>query len=99
VTLLAGQTIWVTSSATRFAAVCDACLSERRHQPEGWGYEQSAVVEGSIRADADVGFATCRRGHRLRVRRAAPRPTEHERSGTLLARMLSELADRAVAEG
>jgi hypothetical protein len=26
-------------------------------------------VEGTLRADADVGFTTCRRGHRIVVRR------------------------------
>jgi hypothetical protein len=93
-----GQTIWVTSSATRFSAVCDACISERRHLPDGVGYEQSAVVEGSIRAEADVGFATCRRGHRLRVRRAAPRAPAGERSGALLARMLRELQSTALVK-
>src|SRR5262249_1857147 len=98
VSIADGQTIWITSSATRFAAVCDACVSERRHLPGGFGYEQSAVVEGSIRADADVGFATCRRGHRLRVRRATPRPAAAERSGALLARMLRELTESALAE-
>jgi hypothetical protein len=29
------------------------------------------VVHGSLRRDADVGFTTCRRGHRIVVRRVA----------------------------
>ena len=29
------------------------------------------LVEGTLRADADVGFTTCFRGHRIRVRRIA----------------------------
>jgi hypothetical protein len=27
------------------------------------------LVEGTLRRDADVGFTTCRRGHRIIVRR------------------------------
>ena len=30
---------------------------------------EPTVVEGTLRAEADVGFTTCRRGHRIRVRR------------------------------
>jgi hypothetical protein len=95
----AGQTIWVTSGATRYAAVCEACVGDRRDRPGGWGYEQSAVVEGSLRPEADVGFATCRRGHRLRVRRTARTGGQVERSGARLTRLLRELAEHAVAEG
>ena len=29
------------------------------------------VVHGTLRSDADVGFTTCRRGHRIVVRRVA----------------------------
>jgi hypothetical protein len=32
------------------------------------------VVHGTLRRDADVGFTTCRRGHRIVMRRIAPRP-------------------------
>jgi hypothetical protein len=32
------------------------------------------VIEGSLRLAADVGFVTCRRGHRVRVRRIARAP-------------------------
>ena len=31
----------------------------------------ATLVEGTLRAEADVGFTTCRRGHRIRVRRIA----------------------------
>jgi hypothetical protein len=34
------------------------------------GHRQAAV-QGSLRLEADVGFATCRRGHRLVIRRIA----------------------------
>ena len=32
------------------------------------------VIEGSLRLAADVGFVTCWRGHRVRVRRIARAP-------------------------
>jgi len=35
---------------------------------------RTAVVEGRLRPEADVGFMTCRRGHRIIVRRAISRP-------------------------
>jgi hypothetical protein len=63
------QIIWLQSDATHFAAPCDACRTERR-----WIEISPAVVEGSLRLDADVGFATCWRGHRIRVRRIARSP-------------------------
>jgi len=33
----------------------------------------TCLVHGTLRADADVGFTTCRRGHRIVVRRVARR--------------------------
>jgi len=59
------QTIWVLSPATEFAAECEECRAFL-------GYSASAdatAVSGRLRADADVGFATCRRGHRLVLKR------------------------------
>jgi len=32
---------------------------------------EATLVEGTLRLQADVGFTTCRRGHRIRVRRIA----------------------------
>jgi hypothetical protein len=93
-----GQTVWVMSGATRYAAVCEACAGDRHVRPVGYGYDDSAVVEGSLRPDADVGFATCRRGHRLRIRRTA-RLRREEESGARFTRLLRELAERAAAEG
>ena len=32
---------------------------------------ETCLVHGTLRQDADVGFTTCRRGHRIVVRRVA----------------------------
>jgi hypothetical protein len=71
--MTARQTIWLESRATRFTALCDACLADPEDPLDMLGY-RLAKVSGSLRMDADVGFTRCRRGHRLSVRRAA-RPT------------------------
>ncbi len=56
--------MWLSAHATRFEAECEACRADR------WSVAvDNAHVEGTLRADADLGFATCRRGHRLVVRR------------------------------
>ncbi|MER3410412.1 MAG: hypothetical protein C4305_07470 [Thermoleophilia bacterium] len=55
--------IWIRENATSFAAPCEACQSERRFPP--------AIVRGTLRSEADVGFTTCWRGHRVRVRRVS----------------------------
>jgi hypothetical protein len=60
------QTVWLSQHATHFEAECEACRADR------WSLSTDAPsphVEGSLRADADLGFASCRRGHRLVVRR------------------------------
>jgi hypothetical protein len=58
--------VWLSQHATRYEAECEACRADR------WSLSTDAPsphVEGSLRSDADLGFATCRRGHRLVVRR------------------------------
>jgi hypothetical protein len=58
--------VWLSPHATRYEAECDACRADR------WSVAADAPsphLEGFLRADADLGFATCRRGHRLVVRR------------------------------
>jgi hypothetical protein len=64
--------IWLGADATAYAVPCDAC-AEDRALPPGYGPRSvgETVVEGTLRAEADVGFTTCRRGHRIRVRRIA----------------------------
>ena len=55
------------SRRDRLRRAVRACHEERRWpRPIG-----ATVVEGTLRAEADVGFTTCRRGHRIRVRRIA----------------------------
>ena len=59
--------IWLGADATAYAVPCEAC-----HDEGAWPRSVAeTVVEGSLRAEADVGFTTCRRGHRIRVRRIA----------------------------
>jgi hypothetical protein len=50
------------------------CRAELERGRELWSVGLAAtVVHGSLRAEADVGFCTCRRGHRIVVKRAASR--------------------------
>jgi hypothetical protein len=67
------QVIWLQSTATRFAAICDLCIADVDDEPSPLGYWH-AKVTGSLRIDADVGFARCQRGHRLCVKRVARAP-------------------------
>ncbi|MGI8421702.1 MAG: hypothetical protein ACR2MU_05515 [Gaiellaceae bacterium] len=56
--------MWLAPHATSFEAECEACRVDR------WSVAADlAHVAGSLRAEADVGFCSCRRGHRLVVRR------------------------------
>jgi hypothetical protein len=71
--VLERQVIWLPPDATSFAAPCEACRDDRDWQ----SLFSPTVVEGSLRAEADVGFFSCRRGHRIRVRRIA-RTFAHE---------------------
>ena len=59
--------IWLGADATAYAVPCEAC------HDDGLGRHLVAptVVEGTLRAEADVGFTACKRGHRIRVRRIA----------------------------
>ena len=60
------QHVWLGPEATSFDELCEACVAacEELERDE-------YVVHGTLRADADVGFTTCRRGHRIVVRRVA----------------------------
>ena len=67
VALIDRQHVWVGPEATSFEAPCEACLARR---DEMWSLAvDSTVVEGTLRREADVGFTTCKRGHRIVVRR------------------------------
>ena len=60
------QHVWLGPEATSFDELCEACVSLR----EQVGAE-TLLVHGTLRREADVGFTTCRRGHRIVVRRVA----------------------------
>jgi len=62
----ARQHVWVGPDATEFETSCEACLARRG----AWSISvRAAYVSGTLRREADVGFTTCRRGHRIVVHR------------------------------
>jgi hypothetical protein len=67
------QHVWVGPETTTFEAPCEACLARRSERRDLWDRWSVAVapptVEGTLRREADVGFTTCRRGHRIIVHR------------------------------
>lgn len=63
---LARQHLWVGPEATSFEGSCDACLARR----DTWSVSVEAThIVGTLRREADVGFTTCRHGHRIVVHR------------------------------
>jgi hypothetical protein len=58
------QHVWLGPEAETYEAECEACLATRESLAA-----QFVHVEGTLRRDADVGFTTCRRGHRIVLRR------------------------------
>jgi hypothetical protein len=62
------QHVWLGPEATSFEEPCEACLSLRESLAA-----DATLVYGTLRRDADVGFTTCRRGHRIVMRRIARR--------------------------
>ena len=60
------QTVYVRDEETHFHAVCDECITAQAtlYAPRG-----DPNVAGTLRPSVDVGFRTCRRGHRIRVKR------------------------------
>jgi hypothetical protein len=70
------QHVWVGPEATSFEVPCEACLAKRDGFYDSYGWSltiDAALIEGTIRRDADVRFATCRRGHRVVVHRVGRR--------------------------
>jgi hypothetical protein len=66
------QHVWLGPEATSFEAPCEACLARRAGWADTYPWSlsvDSSLIEGTLRRDADVGFTTCRRGHRIVVRR------------------------------
>jgi len=60
------QHVWLGPGATSFEEACEACLAAEESLAA-----ELCVVAGTLRSDADVGFTTCRRGHRIIVHRVA----------------------------
>jgi hypothetical protein len=63
------QTIWLAPRATAFTEPCESCVEDH---PAMAG-SPSATVSGNLRLDADGGWATCSRGHVVRVLRMSLR--------------------------
>ena len=61
------QIVYLGPDTTSFAEACEACLSVEEGSVAA--RHRASVVEGTLRQDVDVGFRTCRRGHRIVVRR------------------------------
>ena len=62
------QHVWLGPEATAFAEPCEACLAARESLSA-----RHTVVRGTLRPEADVGFTTCHRGHRIVVHRVGRR--------------------------
>jgi hypothetical protein len=60
------QVIWVRDGVTSFTCLCEECLARPERATLSY---RSAKVAGRLRAEADVGFARCDRGHPISVRR------------------------------
>ena len=58
------QHVWLGPETTSFEEPCEACLFARDSLAA-----ETCVIHGTLRRDADVGFMTCRRGHRIVVHR------------------------------
>ena len=66
------QHVWVGPEATSFEVPCEACLARRDGWADTYAWSiavDSTLTQGTLRPNADVGFTTCRRGHRIVVRR------------------------------
>jgi hypothetical protein len=63
------QVVWLNTDATEFAVVCESCLADAGSR-SAVILARDACFGGSLSLSADVGFMTCRRGHRIVVRRA-----------------------------
>ena len=61
------QVIRISASATRYESWCERCLDQAEPQSIG---VQWLRVEGELPLAADGGLVSCRRGHRIAVRRS-----------------------------
>jgi len=62
------QHVWLRAEATTYLADCELCLYTRAGVAA-----RDVRVTGTLRPEADVGFTSCRRGHRIVVRRITSR--------------------------
>ena len=60
------QVVYLLPERTTFKVDCETCAAEAHRLGT---VAIGIAVEGSLRRDVDVGFRTCRRGHRILVRR------------------------------
>jgi hypothetical protein len=60
----------VSSASTAYSDCCEVCLGSIDEYGGSIGH-RAATVQGTLRTEVDVAFATCRRGHRLVIRRTA----------------------------
>ena len=60
------QVLEISASATSFTATCDACAT--RDSAEGFS---GSTFAGRLDLDLDHGTFLCRRGHQVRIVRAA----------------------------
>ena len=76
--LLEEQTVALLGRATGFTAICEACVEEQLADlaRDSW---LGASVSGSLAVEHDRGWASCARGHRVRVIRVgrAAEPVLH----------------------
>ncbi len=72
--LVEEQTVVLLGRMTAFTAICDACVQEQLAELGGESWV-GANVSGSLAVEHDYGWASCARGHRVRVIRAG-RPAE-----------------------
>jgi hypothetical protein len=57
---------------------CEACRARREGWADTYAWRlsvDSTLIEGTIARNADVGFTTCRRGHRIVVHRVGRKLT------------------------
>lgn len=67
--MLGEQTICLPPRTTAFTAVCDVCAEEEDRRGRSY---LGATFQGTLRLEDEHGYATCRRGHRIRILRATP---------------------------
>lgn len=67
------QIVYLGPDTTDFATPCEVCMSHEEGSLAA--RHRAAKIHGTLRGDVDVGFRTCRRGHRILIRRVRAQPT------------------------